>query len=162
MRLRWLLIALVTLTPSLASTCPPPALTIHMKPGLHAGTLSILATELGPSEGGLVVELSNATLTRTLRFRSFDTHFESLDLDPVTSDLAPGEYGVVVRWGEHVAQTKTFVPYRCGLTYQPPKPPAPSKLPYLLTGLAFAGFVVALRLRKRAGSDQSHVPCCWA
>ena len=146
MRLRWLLIALVTmsLSPSIAAAC---------KRGWDCISLSGSA---------LVVELSSATLTRTLRLeapRDF-TDFGAIDLDPHTRDLPPGEYTMHITSGSLTATTTTFVPHRCGLRYVPPKPVAPSKRPYLLGGLAIVGLLVALRLRKRAGTDEAHVPDC--
>ena len=129
----------------------------------------------------LTVELANATTTRTLSFVTERTkastqtvrvephgiYFETIDLDPLTEDLPPGDYDVRVSWDGHVTTATTFVPYRCGLVYAhslPPLPrsPSPSKLPYVLGGLAFFALLVASRLAKRAGTADGCVPCSLA
>jgi len=126
----------------------------------------------------LTVELANATTSRTLSFVTTRTkavpqtvriephgiYFETIDLDPLTQDLPPGDYDVRVSWDGQVTTTTTFVPYRCGLAYAQslapsPRSPSPSKLPYLLGGLAFVALFAARRLAKRAGTADGCVPC---
>ena len=215
MRLRWLLLALVTLSllPSLASARsvvllkqPPVRPNIDytigaaFEPGLHAGKLVLAFYNRDQSRSiempirvlagtvqydWLTVEISNVTTSRTLTFvedrdRSATqmatigpqaTVFETIDLDPMTADLPPGEYAVDVTWAGHYAKTITRVPYRCGLAYShmsqspvlpsftsSPAAPSPSKLPYLLGGLALASLVTA-RIAKRAGTADRRVPC---
>jgi hypothetical protein len=211
MRLRWLLLAIVTmsLVPSLASARsfhpprieleePAPSYTIGaaIEHGMHAGklVLAFYNTSGKPLElpirvvadtiqyDWLTVELSSATHTRTLRFvedrdRSATQtvviapggmHFETIDLDPKTQDLPPGEYTVRITWDGQLTQTSTTTeafmpPLHCGLTYASyalmTAPRSPSKLPYVLGGLAIASLLVGLLLQKRAGTADVRVPC---
>jgi hypothetical protein len=206
MRLRWLLLAVVTMSllPSIASArsqihlYEQPAATDYtigaaVDGGEHFGNLVIAFYNPDPIHSievpvrvvaktiqydWLTVEISNATIRRTLRFieprdrsavqtariQPRGLHFETIDLDPQTRDLPAGDYDVVVRWDGQVTTTKlstTFVPLRCGLAYHDwPSKQEPSKLPFVLGGLAIVSFVfLGLALAKRAGTAVERVPC---
>ena len=124
----------------------------------------------------LTVEIKNASASRTLTFsgdrekshvefariQPRGLHFETIDLSPLTIDLAPGDYEAIIRWDGQVTST-TFTKHaglECGLSYRDwSKQDSPSKLPYVLGGLALASLLVACGLAKRAGTAVERVPC---
>lgn len=205
MHLRWLLIAVITmsLSPVIASARSPIRRPIEVEvapryslgaaidPGVYAGKLVLAFYNPNATRSielpirvvadtiqydWLTVELSNATTSRTLSFVADRTksavqtvviepmrfHLETIDLDPMTHDLPPGDYDVRVTWDGEVTTTTTtttttFAPSRCGLSYRAasePVPPSPSsKLPYVLAALAIAALLA------RAGTAGVRVPC---
>lgn len=180
MRLRWLL--LLVLMPSIAAahrlrTGEPYRIGAATSPGLHAGTLVLafhnpndlpIDVPMRARAGDeIVVELANATATTTrtlhvgaalavdtVQIEPHGVHLESIDLDPLTSDLPPGDYDVHVIWHDRYAATTTFAPWHCGLVAPPPEPPSsPSKLPYVLGALASIGLLAAWRIGRRGAGD---------
>ena len=210
MRLRWLLLAVVTMSlmPSLASARRP---IVHASPAVQATPTDysigaavnddanqLILTFYNPNTFAielpvrvvsdhidydwLTVEVSSATFSHTIRF-SHDReksaeqtariepsglHFETIDLGPQTRNLPAGTYDVRVTWNKQVTtttMTSTYVPLRCGLTYEsyrynlPPQPASPSKWPYVLGGFGFVALLVGMLLQKRAGAAYARVPC---
>jgi hypothetical protein len=179
---------------------PPIHLTATIEQGVYAGKLTLgfenitrrtytmpIRVLAGVIDyDWLTVEIIGEHGTKTLRFmhdrdRSATqsitlepnaTHVETIDLDPLTTDLVPGRYMVRVIWElpegflVATANTTTMVPYKCGLLVasrdiSPPlaKSPSPSKtkLPQLLGAAAILALLAALVLARR-GAAAARVP----
>lgn len=157
--MRWLVLLLVLSTPAFARTPivqRPAVMSATITPGVNAGTLQVSFAK--EHEAPAVVEIEGPHIVRTLRFPVSPA--TSYDLDEHTRDLSPGAYVVRITRGDEFAETTTMIHAKCGLYYaslreQPPKKPA-SRWPFGLA--AFALLVVGLRLVKRAGTADTHVP----
>lgn len=161
MRRHGLLLVLLLVSATAAARTPvldrPVPMSATITPGFNAGTLVLSAAST--EELPVVVELEGAHIIRTLRFPSSPA--TTFALDEHTRDLSPGQYVVRITRGDQVAETTTMIHAKCGLYYaslREPTPPKPARRwPYGLAALALL-VVVGLRLVKRAGTADTHVP----